>query len=78
MLETERKVKLAQKLRLQSRHVAFLFQNCQARRKTKQLGRDHEVLKANFERIKLNYEAFNKDNEMLPKEVEYKTEHPHR
>ncbi|KAF8406053.1 hypothetical protein HHK36_008133 [Tetracentron sinense] len=64
-LEPERKVKLAQELGLQPRQVAIWFQNRRARWKTKQLGRDYGLLKANYEALKLSYDNLLHDKEAL-------------
>ena len=50
-LELERKMQLAAELGLQPRHVAVWFQNFWARWKTKQLERDYDDLKQQYEEV---------------------------
>lgn len=54
-LDPDRKVKIAQELGLQPRQIAIWFQNRRARWKTKQLERDYNILKANYEALQHNY-----------------------
>ncbi|KAK4365173.1 hypothetical protein RND71_016531 [Anisodus tanguticus] len=54
-LDADRKVKIAQELGLQPRQIAIWFQNRRARWKTKQLERDYNILKANYEALQHNY-----------------------
>eukprot|EP00249_Psilotum_nudum_P021835 c28275_g1_i1 orf=922-1833(-) len=61
-LEPERKILIAKQLGLQPRQVAVWFQNRRARWKTKQLEREYDALKA-------NYDAICKENEKLQAEV---------
>lgn len=61
-LDPDRKVQIAKQLGLQPRQVAVWFQNRRARSKTKQLERDYNALKADFD-------AIVKQNENLRAEV---------
>eukprot|EP00249_Psilotum_nudum_P021839 c28275_g2_i2 orf=308-1006(-) len=61
-LEPERKILIAKQLGLQPRQVAVWFQNRRARWKTKQLEREYDTLKA-------NYDAIAKENEKLQAEI---------
>ncbi|OIT36682.1 PREDICTED: homeobox-leucine zipper protein ATHB-6-like [Nicotiana attenuata] len=68
-LDPERKVKIAQELGLQPRQVAIWFQNRRARWKTKQLERDYNILKANYETLQLNYSKVEQEKEGLINEL---------
>lgn len=68
-LDPERKVKIAAELGLQPRQIAIWFQNRRARYKTKQLERDYNLLKANYESLHLNYIKIEQEKEGLIAEV---------
>lgn len=70
-LDPERKVKIARELGLQPRQVAIWFQNRRARYKTKQMERDYNLLKANYETLQLNYIKVEQEKEGLIAEVYY-------
>ncbi|KAI3516398.1 hypothetical protein L1887_15313 [Cichorium endivia] len=69
-LEPERKIQLAKELNLQPRQVAIWFQNRRARYKTKQLEKDYDYLKSNYDKLKLDYDCLQKDNDKLKLEVQ--------
>ncbi|XP_071720684.1 uncharacterized protein [Rutidosis leptorrhynchoides] len=64
-LEPERKRQLARELGLQPRQVAIWFQNRRARYKTKQLEKDSNVLKRQFDEIKAENGALKNHNNKL-------------
>ncbi|XP_071711952.1 homeobox-leucine zipper protein HAT7-like [Rutidosis leptorrhynchoides] len=64
-LEPERKRQLARALGLQPRQVAIWFQNRRARYKTKQLEKDYNVLKRQFDYIKADNDALKSHNNKL-------------
>nr|GLL48086.1 homeobox-leucine zipper protein ATHB-6-like [Ipomoea trifida]GMD88808.1 homeobox-leucine zipper protein ATHB-6-like [Ipomoea batatas] len=68
-LDPERKVKIAAELGLQPRQIAIWFQNRRARYKTKQLERDYNLLKANYESLHLNYIKIEQEKEGLIAEL---------
>ena len=70
-LEPERKMQLAKALGLQPRQVAIWFQNRRARWKTKQLERDYDVLKKQFEVLKADNDSLQDQNKKLHAEVIY-------
>ncbi|KAL7148998.1 hypothetical protein ABFS83_05G010800 [Erythranthe nasuta] len=68
-LEPERKMQLARALGLQPRQIAIWFQNRRARWKTKQLEKDYEILKRQFESVKLENDALLSQNQKLHAEI---------
>ncbi|GMH15328.1 hypothetical protein Nepgr_017169 [Nepenthes gracilis] len=68
-LEPERKVQLAKELGLQARQVGIWFQNRRARYKTKQLEKDYDLLKANYDCLQTHCDNLIKENEGLKDEV---------
>lgn len=68
-LEPERKMQLARALGLQPRQIAIWFQNRRARWKTKQLEKDYDLLKRQFEAIKADNDLLQAQNQKLQAEV---------
>ncbi|XP_038694672.1 homeobox-leucine zipper protein ATHB-13-like isoform X2 [Tripterygium wilfordii] len=68
-LEPERKIQLARALGLQPRQIAIWFQNRRARWKTKQLEKDYDLLKRQFESIKADNDALQAQNHKLHAEI---------
>ncbi|KAJ4961616.1 hypothetical protein NE237_021526 [Protea cynaroides] len=68
-LEPARKMQLARALGLQPRQIAIWFQNRRARWKTKQLEKDYDLLKRQFESIKADNEALQIQNKKLQAEI---------
>ena len=68
-LEPERKMQLARTLGLQPRQIAIWFQNRRARWKTKQLEKDYDLLKRQFEAVKADNDSLLAQNKKLHSEV---------
>ncbi|CAL1398673.1 unnamed protein product [Linum trigynum] len=64
-LEPRRKVQVAKQLGLQPRQVAIWFQNKRARRKSKQLERDYNILGASYTALASRYESLKKEKQAL-------------
>ncbi|KAI3731507.1 hypothetical protein L1987_62695 [Smallanthus sonchifolius] len=69
-LDPERKMQLATALGLQQRQIAIWFQNRRARWKTKQLEKDYDVLKKQFEAIKAQNDSLLTKNHKLQLELQ--------
>lgn len=70
-LEPERKMQLATALGLQPRQIAIWFQNRRARWKTKQLEKDYQFLKRQFDAVKADNDSLKSQNQKLQAEVTF-------
>ncbi|XP_042443207.1 homeobox-leucine zipper protein ATHB-13-like isoform X2 [Zingiber officinale] len=68
-LESERKLQLANALGMHPRQVAIWFQNRRARWKTKQLEKDYELLKIQFDAFKSQNETLKQHKKKLQSEI---------
>lgn len=73
-LEPRTKLQLARELDLQPRQVAIWFQNKRARWKSKQLEREYDLLKANYDALASQFESMKKEQEMLHIQLQKLTE----
>ncbi|KAE9615348.1 hypothetical protein Lal_00048083 [Lupinus albus] len=64
-LEPRKKLQLATELGLQPKQVAIWFQNRRARWKSKQLDRDYNILRSNYDNLASNFEALKKEKQAL-------------
>ncbi|PWA35718.1 HD-ZIP protein [Artemisia annua] len=64
-LEPRKKLQLAKDLGLQPRQVAIWFQNKRARWKSKQLERDYNILRANYDSLSSKFDILNRENQSL-------------
>ncbi|KAF5176899.1 Homeobox-leucine zipper protein hox6 [Thalictrum thalictroides] len=64
-LEPKTKLQLAKQLDLQPRQVAIWFQNRRARWKSKQLERDYNLLKADYDALASQFESIKKEKHIL-------------
>lgn len=68
-LEPDRKLHLARSLGLQPRQIAIWFQNRRVRWKTKQLEKDYELLKQQFDAIKAENSTLQSQNQKLHAQI---------
>ena len=68
-LEPRKKVQVAQELGLQPRQVAIWFQNKRARWKTKQLEKEYNILRANYNHLASQFDIMKKEKQALVSEV---------
>ncbi|KAK9274870.1 hypothetical protein L1049_022124 [Liquidambar formosana] len=68
--EPQMKHQLANKLGLQPRQVAIWFQNRRARLKTKQIEREYNILKANYDALTSTFESLKKENQSLVSQLQ--------
>lgn len=64
-LEPKKKVQVAKELGLQPRQVAIWFQNKRARYKSKQLERDYNLMRANYNALASQFENLKKEKHSL-------------
>ncbi|KAK9291255.1 hypothetical protein L1049_009443 [Liquidambar formosana] len=68
--EPQMKHQLANKLGLQPRQAAIWFQNRRARLKTKQIEREYNILKANYDTLTSRFESLKKENQSLVSQLQ--------
>ncbi|OIV93880.1 hypothetical protein TanjilG_05583 [Lupinus angustifolius] len=64
-LEPRKKLQLARELGLHPKQVAIWFQNRRARWKSKQLERDYNILRSNYDNLASKFEALKKEKQAL-------------
>ncbi|XP_068651174.1 homeobox-leucine zipper protein ATHB-7-like [Aristolochia californica] len=69
-LEPRKKVQLARDLGLQPRQVGIWFQNRRARWKSKQIEREYNVLRANYDALAASFESLKKEKLGLVKQLQ--------
>lgn len=68
-LEPRKKLQLAKDLGLHPRQVAIWFQNKRARWKSKQLEREYNVLRADYDALLSSFESVKNEKQLLAKQV---------
>ena len=68
-LEPRKKVQVARELGLQPRQVAIWFQNKRARWKTKQLEKEYNILRANYNNLASQFDIMKKEKQALVSQV---------
>ncbi|CAH8326131.1 unnamed protein product [Eruca vesicaria subsp. sativa] len=69
-LEPRKKVQVARELGLQPRQVAIWFQNKRARWKTKQLEKEYNILRANYNNLASQFDIMKKEKQALVSELQ--------